>query len=187
VRHLEHVCRTLEGLLRAEPVTAEGARAARLAACFHDAVYDPRRADNEAASAALARRTIGELGLERYLADDVAALVEATASLDAGAAALDERLAAATAVLLDADRAILAAPPAAYQRYVTGVRAEYAHLPEEAWVAGRRAVVRRLLQREPCFDTASMRSRSPRARANLSAELADLARAAELLDQRPGE
>ena len=50
---LAHVAHVLDHL----EVTAEGLpddRALRLAAWYHDAVYDPRAGDNEAASAALA-------------------------------------------------------------------------------------------------------------------------------------
>ena len=79
------------------------------------------------------------------------------------------------AVLLDADLAVLGSEPAAYQAYVTGVRAEYGHLDDERWRSGRAAVLRGLLDRDPLYSTATGRERwERRARANLAAELATL-------------
>ena len=80
-----------------------------------------------------------------------------------------------TAVLLDADLAVLGSEPAAYQAYVTGVRAEYAHLDADAWRVGRAAVLRDLLGRRPLYATAPGRARwEARAGANMAAELAAL-------------
>ena len=50
-------------------------------------------------------------------------------------------------MLLDADLAVLGSEPAAYQAYVTGVRAEYGHVDDAAWATGRAAVLRGLLDR----------------------------------------
>ena len=99
-----------------------------LAAFFHDAVYDPQRRDNEEQSAALAERVLERAGLaagarRRTVGD----LVRATA------APRGDRPTPDRAVLLDADLAVLGSEPAAYQAYVTGVRAEYAHVDDEAW------------------------------------------------------
>jgi len=44
-------------------------------------------------------------------------------------------------VLVDADLWILAAPADRYDRYVEDVRAEYAHVTDNAWVIGRSAVL----------------------------------------------
>ena len=81
------------------------------------------------------------------------------------------------AVLFDADLAILGASPAEYQAYVTGVRAEYAHVDDAGWRTGRAAVLQTFLDRDPIYATPTMRAdRERRARANLAAELAALAR-----------
>jgi predicted metal-dependent HD superfamily phosphohydrolase len=78
-------------------------------------------------------------------------------------------------VLIDADLAVLGSEPAAYQAYVTGVRAEYASVDDAAWRRGRSEVVRDLLDREPLYATEPARRRwEARARANLTAELATL-------------
>ena len=49
------------------------------------------------------------------------------------------------AVLCDADLAVLAGPPEAYAAYASAVRAEYGHLSDEEFTAGRIAVLEHLL------------------------------------------
>lgn len=139
------------------------------AAFYHDAVYDPRASDNEAASAALAERVLGDLGWPAARRTAVGEMIRATATHQAGAGT-------DTAVLVDADLAVLGSEPAAYQAYVAGVRAEYAHVDAESWRAGRGAVLRDLLRRRPLYATApAQRQWGPRAAANMTAELATLA------------
>jgi predicted metal-dependent HD superfamily phosphohydrolase len=162
-RHLLAVLRAVEGLIA--EVAVDDAGAVRLAAFFHDAVYRPA-SDDEAASAALARRELRALGVAEHRVDAVARLVLATAEHDARLP--DEQ------VLCDADLSVLAAEPAVYAAYARGVRAEYGGVDDAEWTAGRRAVVQRFLQRETLYATAPMRAQEPRARANLEAELAAL-------------
>ena len=70
---------------------------------------------------------------------------------------------------------MLGSDSASYTAYATGVRAEYGHLPDEAWVRGRGDVLRRLLGRATLFETAPAQQWwEPAARANLTAELAGL-------------
>lgn len=149
-----------------------------LAALFHDAIYDPTSAHNEADSAELARACALQLGWPAPRCTLVAALVMATAGhvADSGA---DDGVQGAhdadEALLLDADLAILAASPEAYGAYAEAVRHEYAHVADAQWRAGRAAVLRRLLGRRPLFRTAYMQAEADAAaRANLSRELATL-------------
>ncbi len=167
VRHVTWVVRHVHELAATVPVADIDAIVA--AAFFHDAVYDPGAADNEAQSAALAQRVIAELGWPADRCATVGRLVRATEHHDTNDDDLDGR------VLLDADLAVLGSEPAAYQAYVTGVRAEYGHLDEARWRAGRAAVLRGLLDRRPLYATAEARNRwEARARANMTAELAAL-------------
>jgi predicted metal-dependent HD superfamily phosphohydrolase len=172
LRHVAWVVRHVEDLHVAAPV--DDLHAVVVAACYHDAVYEPARADNETVSARLASRDLRGLGWPADRAASVAAMVEATAHLaDRAEPAPDHD----TAVLLDADLAVFGAPPAAYQAYATGVRAEYAHVDDEAWRTGRAAVLVRFLDRPTIFVTDAGRERwEARARANLGAELAELRR-----------
>jgi predicted metal-dependent HD superfamily phosphohydrolase len=80
-----------------------------------------------------------------------------------------------TAVLLAADLAVLAAEPAAYSDSVRKIRREYAHLDDEQWRSGRRAVIEGFLGRPSIFPPElDLDAWERRARANLTAELAAL-------------
>jgi predicted metal-dependent HD superfamily phosphohydrolase len=184
--HLVRVVRHVGALAATDEVAAEAPDlgAVVVAAFFHDAVYDPRAGDNEARSAALAMRRLAELadeelertGTTRWPESRralVARLVHATAHLDDPVASTGDET--ETAVLLDADLAVLGSQPGEYQAYVNGVRAEYAHLTEEAWRAGRGEVVQHLLGQRRLYRTVAGRGWwERRARANLTAELATL-------------
>jgi predicted metal-dependent HD superfamily phosphohydrolase len=165
--HLVRVLRTVDELLPS--VAVDDADAVRFAAWFHDAIYDPRAADNEAASAHLAAEVLTELGQPTARVVHAAALVAVTAHHRA--ATPDE------AVLIDADLAVLGADPATYEAYARGVRREYAHIDDDGWRVGRRAVLQGLLDRPAIFLTAPQHTHEARARANLTAELAGLAQA----------
>lgn len=163
--HLDEVLHRLD-LLAGE---AEHVDRVRLAAWFHDAVYDPTADDNEERSAEVAVVSLATLDVDPELVDDVARLVRLTASHDV---LPDDRDAA---VLCDADLAVLAARPARYQSYVEGVRHEYRHLDDETFAAGRATVLRRLLDRPQLFATAyGRREWEADARANAAAELREL-------------
>jgi predicted metal-dependent HD superfamily phosphohydrolase len=145
-------------------------RPARLAAWFHDAIYDPRATDNEARSAELARSVLPSLGLDDRAVTEVARLVEQTR--DHAVAPGDE----SGAALVDADLSILGAPAEVYDGYARAVRDEYAHVPDDAWRLGRAFVLRSFLDRPVLFRTGAGRDRwEEPARANLARELASLA------------
>ena len=175
--HVMWVLRHIDDLAAANtPVDLDAVRAAAL---FHDAVYDPRSPTNEHDSAVLARQVLADCGWEPARVERVAALIELTAGHVAPRADdwADDGADTGADILLDADLAILGAEPADYRAYVTGVRAEYAHVADDAWRVGRAAVLRSFLDRPVIYRTTSMQAaRERRARANLSAELAELQR-----------
>ncbi|MEU6074622.1 metal-dependent phosphohydrolase [Micromonospora sp. NPDC047074] len=143
----------------------------RLAAWCHDAVYDPRAGgdDNERQSAALAGTRLARLGLPADAVTEVRRLVLLTAG---HAVDPDD---ADGALLCDADLAVLAAPPEAYDRYAAAVRREYAHVPEPAFRAGRAQVLTGLLALPALFRLPPLAHRwEAPARANLTRELATL-------------
>jgi predicted metal-dependent HD superfamily phosphohydrolase len=162
----------LDDVLRQVDALAEHARdvhVVRMAAWFHDAVYDPTATDNEERSALLAQTTLSELRVEDGIATGVARLVLGTADHAPEPGDLDAE------VLCDADLAILASGPERYQVYVEAVRAEYGHVDDRAFASGRAAVLRGLLARDPMFSTSTGRDRwEAAARANVTAELARL-------------
>lgn len=143
----------------------------RLAAWYHDAVYDPRAAGdaNERDSAALAVRVLTGLGLPGGAVDEVRRLVLLTAGHVVGPGDADG------ALLCDADLAVLAAAPPVYDRYAAAIRREYAHVPDADFRAGRARVLAALLALPALFRTPPLAARWERpARANLHRELAAL-------------
>lgn len=142
----------------------------RLAAWFHDAIYDPTSVDNEDRSARLAEDVLGELGVHNQLCAEVSRLVLVTTAHDPGPADPNGQ------VLCDADLAVLARPQPQYDDYARAIRAEYAHVPPADFRAGRARILRALLDRPAIYATAPARAawEAP-ARANLKRELDQLA------------
>ncbi|MGN0113483.1 MAG: hypothetical protein ACI38P_17640, partial [Cellulosimicrobium funkei] len=122
----------------------------QLALWFHDAVHDGEAGRDEERSAELAdARLTGHLGAREV--EEVVRLVS------------------------DADLAVLGSAPDRYARYARQVRAEYAHVPDDAFRAGRAAVLRALLEGGTLFRTPQAAALwEDRARANLTAELTTL-------------
>lgn len=163
LRHLSEVLAVADELA---PLAAEDADAVHLAAWFHDVVYDPMRGDNEEASAALAEALLPSLGVPAAQVATVGRLVRLTATHDAAAADADG------AVLCDADLAVLGSDPDRYADYAAGIRAEYAHVPDDAFAVGRTAVLSSLLERATLFRTPVALERwEVAARRNMAAEL----------------
>lgn len=154
VQHLEE-CLSRFDLLRddaADPAQVE------LALWFHDAVYDVRAHDNEAASARLARDTLADPAL----GERIAALVMATCH-DAAPPDADAEL------LVDADLGILGEPAARFDEFERQIRAEYAFVPETVYEQKRAEVMARFARRDCLFRSAPMRERyEAQARANLA-------------------
>ncbi|MFD5281792.1 HD domain-containing protein [Streptomyces rubrogriseus] len=145
---------------------ADDVAVVRLAAWFHDAVYQPDRSENEERSARLAERALPEAGVPAAKTAEVARLVRLTVT---HAPARDDR---DGQVLCDADLAVLASPPSAYAAYTAAVREEYHFVPNEAFRAGRAAVLRQLLDLPSLFHTPhGRREWEATARHNLTGEL----------------
>ena len=139
-----------------------------LAAWFHDSVYDGRPGDEER-SAQWAEQALPGAGVAATTVAEVARLVRLTEQHrpadgdDAGE------------LLSDADLGILAADPDRYAAYVATVRREYAHVPDEAFAAGRAAILSDLLAKATLFHTTYAREQwEERARANVARELTEL-------------
>ncbi|MGZ4429945.1 MAG: HD domain-containing protein [Nocardioidaceae bacterium] len=165
LRHLDEVLAHLDELAD-EATDPDALDTVRLAAWFHDAVYDGRPGDEER-SAELAWALLGPLGVPEGRVAEVARLVLLTATHDPADDDADG------AVLCDADLAVLARDAEGYAAYVAGVRREYAHVPDAVFRAGRAAVLRDLATRDPLFRTPTGRARwEQAARHNLAGELA---------------
>ncbi len=145
--------RIAEMLARAEEVV--GGIAGRspfiLAVLFHNAVFDRRRADGPAESAAVMRRLLGG-SLAAPALDRAEALILALGRQDIPETD-DPSLRGDAALLLDMDHAVLGAEPARFAAYEAGYRQEYAHLSEDAYRDGRSSALQMLLWRERIYRT----------------------------------
>ncbi|MFD2758636.1 DUF4031 domain-containing protein [Gulosibacter faecalis] len=169
VEHLHEVLLHLDLLATCgEPLPRE----ALLAAWFHDAVYDGRPGEDERRSADLARDELSALGELPAVTDAVHRLILSTDPGVPPDTVLEPGDAHAAAMLGDADLAILAAPTERYDEYVRGVRREYAHVADDAFVEARLAVLQELLDRRELFGTsAASKLWDQRARTNLATEI----------------
>jgi predicted metal-dependent HD superfamily phosphohydrolase len=163
-KHLLHVLTMIDRLADDHDIFL-----VRLAAWFHDAVYaiPAGQVSNEEASARLALRELSRVGLEQEDLNQIARLVRLTETHVPGPRDPEGEL------LCDADLAILASDPADYADYVAAVREEYAHLPEEEFLAGRLAVLTEFADGE-IFRTAKGGRLTDPARVNIAVELAAL-------------
>lgn len=140
------------------------------AALFHDAIYDPTRSDNEAQSAELCRVELTSLRQSEAVIRRATDLIEMTAH---HLPATDDT----DAILLaDADLHVLGGTDEEYECYRKAVRAEYAHVPDNAWRTGRVRVMERFLERPRIYhgDWSGVASREEQARRNLAVEICTL-------------
>jgi predicted metal-dependent HD superfamily phosphohydrolase len=162
---VEHLAFML-GVIDRHADRAEDADAVRLAAWFHDAIYDPRASDNEERSAQLAAEALTRLHAPAQRTREVVRLVGLTKDHKARTGDRDGGL------LCDADLAILAEPPERYRAYARSVREEYSFVPEELFLLGRRNILRHLLDLPALFHVVPERHLwTARAHTNMRAEL----------------
>ena len=166
--HLEEALAAFRGLRD----LADDPDAVELAIWFHDAVYDPTApaGESEARSARVAVDELSAAAVDPGVVAEVERLVLLTAGHEVAEGDANG------AVLADADLAILGAAAERYARYAVDVRAEYAHVPDDAWRTGRAAVLRRFVDRPRIYRTDRAHTAlDAQARANLTAELVALA------------
>ncbi|MGJ5036302.1 HD domain-containing protein [Bradyrhizobium sp. HKCCYLRH3059] len=158
---LRHVQDCLDQLDRVADLSVREREVLTLAIWWHDAVYDPTRSDNEEQSAILAERHVAPA-----LRDEVGRLIRLTRTHDV---APDDRLGA---LLVSIDLAILGTDEASYDVYADAIRREYADVPDDAYRAGRAAVLERFARRPVIYPDASFAAAlDQKARANLAREL----------------
>ncbi|MCS7068529.1 MAG: hypothetical protein N2Z75_04940 [Meiothermus sp.] len=134
---------------------------------FHDAIYDPTRADNEEQSARLAQESLPRLGAAPELVERVTRIILATQNHRT-----DDP---DTALFLDADLAILGAEPQTYQAYARAIRQEYAWVPESLFRERRAQVLQGFLSRARIYQSDAFAHLEQPARDNLQQELQTLA------------
>jgi predicted metal-dependent HD superfamily phosphohydrolase len=169
VEHLRSVLHHVDELA----AHADDPAAVRLAAWYHDAVYQGTP-DDEELSAQRAENDLSALQLASDLVAEVTRLVRLTATHDPRPGDRNGE------TLSDADLAILAAPTDRYTAYTAAVRAEYAHVPDAAFAAGRAILLQTLLDAPAIYRTPHSRQHwEPQARSNIRTELAQFRRAGD--------
>lgn len=128
-RHLTEMLETIDELA----AVAADVDAVRLAAWFHDAIYDPQAepGENEEVSAQLAELELSAYGVEAARVAEIGRLIRLTAKHDS------EPGDANGSVLCDADLRVLSMSAARYDEYAVGIRAEYAHVADRDFARGR--------------------------------------------------
>jgi predicted metal-dependent HD superfamily phosphohydrolase len=156
-QHLEECFEHFESV----PPFAEQPAEVELALWYHDAVYDPRRHDNEERSCDLAVAAMELAGGSPELSERISSLILATRHAETPTSR-DAQL------VVDVDLAILAAEPERFDEYERQVRQEYAWVPWPDYVAGRSMILTRFLERPRIFATDWFHERfEDRARTNL--------------------
>lgn len=162
--NLAHIADCLAEFDRARELAREPL-AVELAIWFHDAVYDPRAAENEERSAQLAQAWLGEVRAEPALMDAVGRLILATKKHDAS-------LHVDAALLVDVDLSILGQPPERFWDYEAQIREEFSWVPPDIFSVKRAEILDGFLARARIYITDNFfRRLEVQARANLQASV----------------
>lgn len=165
---LHHIAECLQLLEQTQPL-AELSPAIEIAIWFHDAIYSPRKDDNELRSADWAGRELRRAGASIELQQYVVDLVMVTCH-DGVPQRPDQ------ALMSDIDLAILGAGATRFDEYEQQIRREYRHVPTQQFRPARRKIVSEFLARETIYHTPWFRERrETQARANLQRSLVRLA------------
>lgn len=120
--------------------------AVELAIWFHDAVYDPRAADNEERSAELGKRWLNQFGADQALSEAVEHLVLATKNHDPS-------VHPDGGLMVDVDLSILGQPAERFWEYERQIRAEYAWVDQARFAGKRAAILESFLARKRIYQT----------------------------------
>ena len=166
---MAHIEDCLTQISASTDLTADQRDLLETAIWFHDAIYDPTRTDNEAASADLARERLSADGVDPAFIAEVERLILLTVGHSVGDGdTLGARL-------VSIDLSILGAAPARYDAYARAIREEYAHVPEPLYRAGRAAIMSRFLESPALYADPVWAGRyEAQARENIAREIADL-------------
>ncbi len=176
LKHIYQVINTIDTL----QVYTQDLLSVKLAAWFHDIVYDTHTQDNEEKSADYAVKILEHLAIPTQNINTVHRLILNTQYHQSDD--LNSQ------VLLDADLAILAATPVEYQEYYQAIRQEYAWVSDLEYIAGRKKVLERFLQRERIYSTPLMFNIAEQsARCNLETEITYLLNENNRILQHPNQ
>jgi predicted metal-dependent HD superfamily phosphohydrolase len=140
---------------------------------FHDAIYDPRRSDNEERSADLLDQCAPQV-LPRQCLSRAKCLIAMSKShvLPSDVPSYEQHDASH---FIDMDLAILGASAPRYDEYERQIRAEYRHVPDHSFRVKRAKLLTGYLERQPLFLSSWGQDRfADRASRNLRRALAAL-------------
>lgn len=164
---LQHIGHCLDELEQVRHLAANS-DAVELALWYHDAVYDTKTKDSEERSATLAVEMVRNASLSDNLGQSVANLIMATKH-SATPSDSDVQL------LVDIDLSILGQAEEKFDEYERQVRKEYEWVSEDAFIAGRSAILKSFLDRPNIYATQFFRNKyETQARRNIARSLARL-------------
>ncbi len=149
LQHVGECLAHLKGVRNAPPGAA-------IALWFHDAIYDPRRSDNEERSAAWAGVVLEKAPIRKAVEAMILATKTGAAAPDAGAR-----------LVVDIDLAILAAPEPRFSEYEAQIRREYAPVDDAIYKSGRLKILRSFSDQAYIYASPEFRNLETRARKNL--------------------
>ena len=146
--------------------TAKCLSAIKLAAWFHDYIYDSQAQDNEIKSATHAEKTLTELNISADIIRLVKQIILSTDKHQPLTSSIDNL------IFLDLDLSILGASSDNYLQYAAAIRKEYSWLSDRDYRQGRKQVLNNFLAREKIYYTDYFARRlEPQARVNLANEI----------------
>lgn len=149
--------------------------ALKLAIWYHDAVYDPKRSDNEDKSVELFRAHAVHFSLDRMIShrdieNDVCRMILASKH-KAVSANNDSRL------FCDIDLSILGQSETIFDEYESRIRREYEWVAEPDYIKGRSGVLRSFLDRQNIYSTVHFQEKyEKQARQNIARSIEKLSR-----------
>ena len=166
--NFEHIEKMLF-FLQAYEQEIKDATGVKLAAYFHDIVYDTKAKNNEEQSAQYAQNYLTRLAILEDVASHILALILATAKHEVVENDTD------SAIFLDADLAILGSSEEEYDKYAAKIRKEYSWVPDDQYRIGRKKVLQGFLNRPKIYFTERVgKELEQQARANIEREIARL-------------
>lgn len=117
-----------------------------LAVVFHDLIYNPLSGRNEAQSAELGAIFTRVMTGSGLMGAVVHHAITCTGHRSWAVSAVSQ-------TVCDADLSPLAKPWEEFQQDCARIRKEYQHVSNRNYIKGRKAIVRRLLERDPLFQT----------------------------------
>jgi len=136
-----------------------------MAIAYHDIIYNVSKEDNEEQSAELAYLRLTQLRLPEPQKEACKTLILATKTHQVvGKEGFN--------LFVDADLAVLGAPPTFYEIYCSQIREEYKIYPDELYIPGRIKVLNHFLEMKSIFKTSYFKEMyEKQARKNITAEL----------------